>query len=328
MYGKLKRIWNPEFYHGDGMKNNFFEGWYFKSVSDKHDNILAIIPGIFIDKNKIKSHAFIQFLDGKTGKSHFLNFKISEFSYNSNNFDIGIGDSKFSLNGIEINIKRKGFEAYGSLTFKKIVPWPISFLSPGAMGWYSFVPFMQCNHGVLSFNHSVTGKVLINNELFIFTKDKGYIEKDWGKSFPSSYVWMQSNSFANPTVSLCLSVAKIPWLLSSFTGYLGALFVEDKLYRFTTYTGAKIREFTIDESVIKLMLEDKNYILEVVSKRSHGGELLAPDSKEMGRRIVESLNSEIKIKLTKKIRNNLRVILEDIGRNAGLEIVGNVKELI
>ena len=35
--------------------------------------------------------------------------------------------------------------------------YPGTIFSPGIMGWYSFVPFMECKHGIVSINHDLTG---------------------------------------------------------------------------------------------------------------------------------------------------------------------------
>ena len=32
--------------------------------------------------------------------------------------------------------------------------WPVKVTSPGAMGPYAFVPFMECYHGVVSMDHT------------------------------------------------------------------------------------------------------------------------------------------------------------------------------
>lgn len=33
--------------------------------------------------------------------------------------------------------------------------WPVTLANPGVMGPYSFVPFMECNHGILSMDHAL-----------------------------------------------------------------------------------------------------------------------------------------------------------------------------
>ena len=51
------------------------------------------------------------------------------------------------------------------------------------MGPFSFVPLMECYHGILSMNHSLKGTLSFQGENLLFTGGKGYIEKDWGHSF-------------------------------------------------------------------------------------------------------------------------------------------------
>ena len=70
------------------------------------------------------------------------------------------------------------------------------------------------------------------------------MEKDWGSSMPSSWIWMQTNHFDEEEVSLFGSVAKIPWLRSYFTGYIFGFYYKGHLYRFTTYTGTKIEKLS------------------------------------------------------------------------------------
>ncbi len=96
------------------------------------------------------------------------------------------------------------------------------------MGWYAFVPFMECYHAVIGFDHPLEGKININGNEIDFTGGRGYIEKDYGKSFPSYYIWMQSNHFETEEISVMASVAKIPWLGSSFDGFVVGFFSMEK----------------------------------------------------------------------------------------------------
>ena len=52
------------------------------------------------------------------------------------------------------------------------------FLSPGIMGPYSFIPFMECYHGILSMNHKILGSLKYNDENISFNGGKCYMEKD------------------------------------------------------------------------------------------------------------------------------------------------------
>lgn len=78
------------------------------------------------------------------------------------------------------------------------------------MGWYSYVPLMECKHGIVSVNHYLKGKIRINGNSIDLSEGKGYIEKDWGTSFPEVWIWIQSNNFTNPETSFTFSLAKIP----------------------------------------------------------------------------------------------------------------------
>ena len=49
----------------------------------------------------------------------------------------------------------------GRLVFEGITPWPVSITSPGIMGWYAWVPKMECYHGVLSLDHRIQGDLQI-----------------------------------------------------------------------------------------------------------------------------------------------------------------------
>lgn len=329
MFNFIKTLWKPEAYHNYNFKKIFFEGWYFKSVSIKHNNKLAIIPGIFKNKVKKKDFAFIQFLNPNKNKSYFIEFSENLFKSEQNKFNLIIENSYFSLNELQIDIKRDNFRAFGHLKFSEVNSWPVTLFSPGAMGWYSFVPFMECYHGILSFNHIVSGKILLNEEIFIFTNDKGYIEKDWGSSFPESYIWMQSNNFDDPSISFTLSVAKIPWLFKSFLGVLGAVYFEGKLIPFTTYNNTKIKKLEQTNDNIKIILENDNYILEISANNieNPGGLLKAPYYEDMLTRVNESMNSDINLILKKKIGKNTKTIIIDKGLHSGLEIVGNIKSL-
>ena len=45
------------------------------------------------------------------------------------------------------------------------------------MGPYSFIPFMECYHGILSMNHKILGSLKYNDENISFNEGKGYMER-------------------------------------------------------------------------------------------------------------------------------------------------------
>ena len=59
----------------------------------------------------------------------------------------------------------------------------------------AFASFMECNHAILSMQNRIDGLVNVNHNKISFNNSIGYIEKDWGCSFPKSYIWCQGNHF-------------------------------------------------------------------------------------------------------------------------------------
>ena len=195
------------------------------------------------------------------------------------------------------------------------VTWHGSLTSPGIMGWYSFVPFMQCYHGLVSINHELTGQLELNGTSIDFTGGKGYIEKDWGSSFPKSWIWTQCNHFDSESLSVMASVAHIPWLSSSFIGFLALVWDGEKIKIFTTYTGARMKAKMQEEQVL-LSFRDRQSRLEIKAKMAPGVNLVSPVVGEMVGKINESLQAGHEIEYQKETGEILRAR----GQNAGLEV--------
>lgn len=323
---KLQKIWKPEIYQGHKWMKGYFEGWYYK-IADRNERFIgAIIPGVSFDKKGSNSHCFVQFLENSGSLGHYYVYDIEEFSYSPGHPEIRIGDSVFSLDKIEVNINDESSTIEGTLLFRDLKQWPVTMFSPGAMGWYAFVPLMECYHGVLSFDHLIEGQLDINGKALDLSGGKGYIEKDWGRSFPSYHIWMQTNHFKKPGTSLMVSIANIPWLCRSFDGFLVGFLYNGRLYRFTTYTGAKISRFTYEQDNLVIHVKSKAYRLEMEVHYKAGIELRTPVLGEMRGRLSESLSAETSVRFF-SISNGINsLIYSDIGRHVGLEIEGNIPE--
>ena len=318
---KIQAIFNPERFQGWSRKRSYFEGWYFKVVNDDETKAFAFIPGIAMDNQGI-SHAFIQVLDGKKQTAQYHKFASKAFIPSFDIFKIAIDGNHFSRNSIELNLP----ELKGKLQFSDIVRWPNRWYSPGIMGPYTFVPFMECYHGIVSMDHKLQGYLEINGEIVDFKNGRGYTEKDWGQSFPSAYIWLQSNHFSKSGISIKASVAKIPFLGHSFVGFIAGIWLGDRLIRFTTYNQSVLRKSAIDVEKVELVMENKNYRLEILVKRESTTTLASPILGIMDGRIEESMNSLIEVDLID--RKTGKSIFCDVGRNAGLEVAGKIEEII
>ena len=318
---KIHAIWNPHVYHGWGRSKKFFEGWYYKIVDNSQTNAFAIIPGIAMDENGNKQ-SFIQVLDGKNLKAEYFKFDSDEFKPTPKKHDLYIGENHFTKTTLSINLP--GLK--GNLTFKNLFPWSNTFLSPGIMGPYSFVPFMECYHGIISMNHDIEGSLFQNQKEICFDNGRGYIEKDWGHSFPEAYVWMQSNHFSKSGISFKSSIAIIPWLKSSFIGHIAGVLIDGKLIEFTTYNGTKLNICDISQENVSIIMQNRLFKLKINAIREKATTLAAPISGFMDGRIDESMKAQIKVELIDKKSN--KTILDDTGKSAGIEVAGDYKKLI
>ena len=323
----LRTTLHPAWYQGQSRGGPYFEGWYYKLVDSSETHRLAVIPGIFRGSDSGESHAFVQVLDGQSGQTTYHEYPADTFEAAKQGLDIRVGPNRFSLDSIELEIETQEQSLKGAVSLTDLVPWPSTLLSPGAMGPFAWIPFLQTYHGVVSFDHEIHGSLIIDGETVSFNNGRGYTEKDWGHSFPNAWIWMQTNHFDQVGTSLTLSIATIPLLGFSFRGFLVGLWHAGTLYRFTTYTGAQIDDLTVDDHV-HAVISDNAFRLEITGRSTGGGVLRGPTGVDMSGRVPESLTGLVTIRLSRWKDRGSRPIFEGTGRNAGLEVVGDTSRLL
>lgn len=251
--------------------------------------------------------------------SYFLNFSFKDFSFSDSPFFIKIDSNSFSLDEINININDSfhRLTIKGSIHFSNHTFIKNNFYAPNIMGPFSYFSSMECNHAILSMKSNISGSLHFNGNLINFNDGIAYIEKDWGTSFPSSYIWCQSNEFLAFPANFMLSVATIPLGSFNFTGIISDISFENKEYKFATYYGAKLKKYNVNNDSISVEIKQGNKILSVSSLSENSNFLLAPSKGKMKREILESISSKIDIQITE----NNKTIFSNSGFNSGLEIV-------
>lgn len=319
---------HPEGYHGDYQRGcQFFEGWYVKLISADKSARIAVIPGVFLGD---KPEAFVQVLDGMTGRTWYETFDTQEFRAATTSFDVSVANNRFNSGGVALDLHTSDLR--GNVNFTTAMdPWPVTVASPGIMGRYGWVPVMECYHGLVSFGHDLAGGLTLGGQVLNFDGGRAYIEKDWGRAFPAGYVWMQTNHFQMPDVSLSASIALIPWGRSRFRGFIVGLRMPSSrgapvLHKFATYTGAKTTALNVDNEVVTWNLRSNNGSqLLIRAERRRGGLLQAPARTSMHRRVEETLDGRVHISLVNPAG---RTVYEDVGEAAGLEVHGDVEGLV
>lgn len=305
----------PELFQGENFLDSscYFEGWYFKCSNGIFD--IAFIPGISINKNK--KQAFIQVITSH--ESYFIAYPISDFHFSHNPFTIQIRNNYFSLHQIKLDIHDSTYPLHlmGNLKLTSLKPIHTNLLFPNIMGPFSYIPSMECNHAILSMKHNVNGSFILNHQQISFHSGIGYIEKDWGTSFPKSYVWCQSNQFDDPTISFMFSLAHIPFYHFEFQGLICVLQIGQKEFKFTTYHGSKVIKKIITPHSIHIVLKKGVYTLEIKSSDYSGLSLSAPIKGNMEKEILESITSTVL--LTFKKEN--QILFQGSSLHSGLEIV-------
>lgn len=154
---------------------------------------------------------------------------------------------------------------------------------------------MECYHEVGSVGHPVTGTLIAGDEQVDFGVEgqaisgRGYLEKDWGTSMPSAWVWIHGNGFPDPDDSVMISIARLD----------------------------------VDAARVGISVRSGPVTIEVNGTRTHTGMLAAPVDGAMDRRIAESLDSKLELIVT----DGGRTVTETAGGSAGIELVGDVDSL-
>ena len=301
MIYKLKKLYRPE-YCQKGRNLGYFEGWYFKSTFTEY--AIAFIPGISLSPRD--PHAFIQV--NQLSGSSYHRFEISEFTSRRDWFRLSLGANVFSLNHIHVELPK--LEA--DLKVSSPVRWPSKLLSPSSMGWYAFMPSMECYHGIIILDGEIEGTINGNRH----SGGRFYLEKDWGSSFPRAWIWLQTNSFSKPA-SLTCSIAIVPFRRLTFAGFIIGFALDGRIFRFASYNGSRVKELSITDQSVSFIAQRGSRELRVKARRTSGMKLASPVEGEMSGRIQESLDAETHVVL----RDNEETLYEGRGTYTGLEVI-------
>ena len=384
-------LFHPEQYHGpdswttSGSKEEgFFEGWYYK-LTTASGEIFVAIPGIIYSKADPDGNGGFSFImtvspggDGGGGKYHLYKFPLDSFSssasagdgtVSSSTWEVRIGANSFSSTSMTLNLEdtdtdpdtghMQTHSVEGTVRLTSSQTWPLSALLPDVMGWFAWLPGMECRHGIVSLSSALSGSLtatftsssgsgdsgtVTSSNSFSFEQGaQGYVEKDWGSNFPHTWVWMQSNHFVAGAGSthgnndnniipgtIFFSIATIPLpsekvKLLEFTGFLAALYLPEHggLYRFATYTGAVVESMAVNaaQSRVELVIRSAQHRVHITAAgtREVAATLHAPTP---GGHFLPLVKEMLDARLEVKLvdRATGSVVFEGVGLYAGLEL--------
>lgn len=303
------------------LKNkNYFEGWYYKQVSGDEKSVISFIPGI--STNKEDPHAFIQCIykdDKDLLTTYYFRYELSEFSFEHEPFSVTIGGSCFTKKKIEVNLSNETKKIAGTLKLGVLKELKRTGIQPNIMGFLSYIPGLECNHEIISMDHELEGVLTIDGKIVDFDGGKGYLEKDWGTSFPEKYVWVQSNHFDQAGVGICCSVATVPVAMTKIEGFFCNLTVDHEEYRFATYNLSKVSFVDTQTHDFHIRIDNRKYRLNIKGTSKDSEELVAPSNGKMAYTIKEGLSGSIHVTLEDK---KGKMILDTQSDHSGIEMVG------
>lgn len=290
------------FFRGTNGTGPYFEGWYFKHQTLRGQS-LALIPAFHIDSEGRRT-ASLQVISNDA--AWWLKYLETKLQFSRQPFQVQIGQSSFSTQGIAIHIEQDGLSLHGTLRYG-----PFAVLRSDIMGPFRLFAGMQCSHSVISMGHSLSGTLDLNGDYLDFSNGIGYIEMDRGRSFPSRYLWTQCAWDGPDRGGLMLAIATIPLPVGGFTGCVCSVLYHGREYRLATYRGVRIAEWSSSGAVIR----QGRYRLEVELLNERRQALHAPVEGRMERTVHESLCAKVRY----RFRRGKELLFQHTDENASFE---------
>ena len=309
----LRNIWYPERYHGAFKESEFFEGWYYK-FENEHHHAFALIVGVSI--GTMEKTAFIQFVDGQTHKTLYFKFDFEQFLSERKAFSLQLGKNSFTKNHVYLDLP----SLKGELFFSDHVSWQKSILAPNIMGPLSYFPFLECNHSIVSLSNTVKGEINLEGRTHAFQTGKGYIEKDWGRSFPKAHIWLQSSHFSSGSATVSVAIARMKILGKEVLGYAASFMLKEEHYLFSSYNFSKLVVRQNGKQLV-LLFKNKRFELSIETEISKVVALKTPTPLGMNGLVQESLNACLN--MTLKHQGSQQNIYVGKAYNSGLEVSGD-----
>ncbi len=303
-----------QYYHGNGREHSYFEGWYFKHTAKEHT--LIMIPALHRDGSGLQTASLQVIADGR---SFFIPFAGDDIEARPERLCIRLGQSYFTSRGCRIHLDAPSLTIRGHIHYGPLLPPRRSFMGP-----FSRLP-LPCFHRVISLSHRLNGRILVNQETWNFHQGRGYIETDWGHSFPSSYLWAQCSlpakdtqdgkteaaSVGSPAGSLMFTAARLKWGGRRFTACSSLVTYGGRQYRLSTYQGAKLTRC----GGRRIALRQGDYTLQLILPQENSLALKAPRGGAMERTVYENPRCPLRCSLTR----GTQVLFDETGETGSFE---------
>lgn len=290
----IRRLY-PTLLQGDITKCNYFEGWFQKIFVPELNTSIIIIYG-FATGNELSKTGFIQLFVPGNDVIH-VDFPQHQITLSKRKHEVKLGPNYFS--NYRIHIEHTHIELD-----LEIIPQEKKILKQNSMGIFYLVPGLPCYHSVLQVNSSVNGNIKINNNLIQLTRASGYLEKNWGASFPEKYFWMHAQDPLNSTNQILYSQAELRWRNKTFIKHVGFIQLNGKSFDLRKIHRKQFVCNVYNSNQLEISIVSVDLILYFDLDKANKTSFKGPNDGKMTNTIIHNLNVPIQLKNRHKQMNN------------------------
>ncbi|HRE58805.1 MAG TPA: tocopherol cyclase family protein [Candidatus Kapabacteria bacterium] len=247
-------IYKPTTLQGNLDRDKYFEGWFQKIYSKEYNASILIIYG-YATRNTEDRFGFIQILLPQKAPE-IIYFNRNEIACDSDGHIVQMGENLLTteiilINTNDINVHLKLINNKVTRTFKN------------SMGYHYFVPNLPCYHSVLNTAHQVSGEIQQKDVRYILNNEMGYLEKNWGTSFPKSYIWLHAVDPHDSKVSMLFSIAEIKWFGIKFIKHVGHFHFDDKQIDLRSLKNFAVSHQMPSKDTYQILMRSKTIQIEI-----------------------------------------------------------------
>ena len=312
-------------------KRNYFEGWYFREQTE--DLTIAFVPTLHYDEEGRMTGSLQVILPEKSwffAYDHPVNMNLPDSLF------VVLGKNVFTEACIHLDIDEPGLRIKGDIYFDREPGAKLHVMGP--LGLPLVSRLLPCAHKIWATEQELSGELEIlaggapletkprkgtgdcadvahrgNGKVFSFNDGKGYMEADYGKTFPKTYFWTHCNWFDEKNLRIACAGVEL-----SFAGYRGAFLgcfacIDQDGYKvkLATYLGARVEHFSADGFRIR----QGKYVFEGWKMEGKPVKLQSPRDGAMGEKTDEYLTCTVRYKLSR----GGEVIFDEISQRAAYE---------
>jgi hypothetical protein len=289
-------IKKPSNLQGNFDRKKYFEGWFHKIYSAKYNASFILIYG-YATGNSTNKFGFIQ-VHIPNQQPLVMYFNKNEIICDSNQHIVQMGEHIFTTNKIDINTKEIGIQLH--LNDNQTI-----HTYKNSMGYNYVIPNLPCYHAILNKSHKVSGEIRTKNTCFVMDQEMGYLEKNWGISFPENYIWLHAVDPTNAEVNLLFSQAEIKYMGRTFLRHLGYLKFKDDYIDLHQLKSIVVSSSSISPEKQHIRFSSKLIELEISIILGQQIIFKGPQDGALSRDIVHYTDAFIEVKLKRNSETTL-----------------------